>query len=151
MDHAEKARELFYSGYNCAQSVFCAFCDEMGLELETAARLSSSFGGGVGRLRELCGALSGALMALGFLRGYAGPTDAQAKTAHYARVRELAGQFQAMNGSYLCRELLKDVKTTPGGIPEARTAEYYATRPCPRLVGEAAALLEAMLARTIDN
>ena len=148
MDHAKQAQSLFYEGYSCAQSVFCAFCGEMGLDLETAARLASSFGGGLGRLRELCGALSGAELALGLLRGYSDPEDAAAKSEHYRRVRELAERFRAQNGTLLCRELLKDVKTTPGGEPERRTPEYYASRPCLRLVGEAAAILEGLLAET---
>ena len=146
MNHEEQARSLFYQGYNCAQSVFCAFCEDVGMDLETAARLSSSFGGGLGRLREVCGALCGAELALGYLRGYADPADYEAKAAHYARVRALAGRFREKNGTILCRELLKDVKTVPGGAPERRTPEFYARRPCLRLVGEAAALLEQLLA-----
>ena len=144
-DHAQRAQELFYAGYNCAQAVFCAFAADMGLEPEAAARLSSSFGGGMGRLRELCGALAGAELALGMLRGYSDVTDPALKSAHYARVRELAERFRAGNGTYICRELLKDVKTSPGGEPEPRTPEFYARRPCLRLVGEAAAILEELL------
>ena len=146
MNHEEKARELFYRGYNCAQAVFCAFAEDMGMDLETAARLSSSFGGGIGRLREVCGAVSGAEMALGYLRGYSDPEDHAAKLAHYEQVRALARRFQEQNGTIICRELLKDVPVTPGGEPEKRTPEYYASRPCLRLVGEAAAILEDMLA-----
>ena len=145
VDHAQRARDLFYSGYNCAQAVFCAYAEDMGLDLETAARLASSFGGGLGRLRELCGALSGAEMALGYLRGYSDVTDPALKSGHYRQVRALANAFRDKNGTYICRELLKDVKTTPGGEPEARTPEFYASRPCLRLVGEAAGLLEEML------
>ncbi len=148
MDHAKRAQELFYQGYNCAQSVFCAFAEDMGLELDAAARLSSSFGGGLGRLRELCGALSGAELALGYLRGYSDVTDPALKSAHYARVRALAEAFREKNGTYICRELLKDVPTTPGGEPEPRTPEFYARRPCLRLVGEAAGLLDEMLKET---
>ena len=148
MDHPQQARENFLRGYNCAQSVFCAFCDETGLDPEAAARLASSFGGGLGRLRELCGALSGAELALGMLRGYSDVSDPALKSAHYARVRLLAERFRARNGTYLCRELLKDVQTTPGGEPEPRTPEFYARRPCLRLVGEAAALLDDLLRET---
>lgn len=147
-DHATRAQELFYAGYNCAQAVFCAFAEDMGLDLDAAARLASSFGGGLGRLRELCGALAGAELALGMLRGYSDVSDPALKSAHYARVRLLAERFRARNGTYLCRELLKDVQTTPGGEPEPRTPEFYARRPCLRLVGEAAALLEEMLKRS---
>ena len=148
MDHAELARNLFRMGYNCAQAVFCAFAEDMGLDMETAARLSSSFGGGLGRLRELCGALSGAELALGMLKGYSDVTDPALKSAHYARVRALAEAFQEQNGSYSCRELLRDVQTTPGGEPEPRTPEFYARRPCLRLVGEAAACLDQILKET---
>ena len=147
MDHAKRAQELFYAGYNCAQAVFCAFAEEMGLDRDTAARLSSSFGGGLGRLREVCGAVSGAELALGMLRGYSDPESRAKKLAHYERVRALAGRFQALNGSIVCRELLKNVKTVPGGEPEKRTPEFYASRPCLRLVGQAAAILEEMLAQ----
>lgn len=145
MDRAERARELFYAGYNCAQAVFCAFQDLTGLEAEGAARLASSFGGGMGRLREVCGTVSAALLVLGLLRGYADPTDPEAKAAHYHRVQEYARRFREKNGSILCRDLLAGVETAPGPEPEARTPEYYARRPCPRLAGEAAEILEEML------
>ncbi len=145
MDHAEEARRLFLEGYNCAQAVFCAFCDLTGLDIDTAARMSSSFGGGVGRLREVCGTVSGALLALGMLQGYADPHDPEAKAAHYQRVQEFARHFREKNGTIVCRELLKDVPTTPGGIPEPRTPEFYKRRPCLRLVGESAAILDEML------
>jgi len=145
MDHGEEARRLFLMGYNCAQSVFCAFCDETGLSLDEAARLSSSFGGGMGRLREVCGGVSGALMALGAICGYDTPGDDEAKKAHYQLVQTYARRFKEKNGTIVCRELLKDVPVTPGDIPEARTPEFYARRPCLRLVGDAAALLDEML------
>lgn len=145
MNHADEAQRLFLEGYNCAQAVFCAFCDETGLSLENAARLSSSFGGGMGRLREVCGTVSGALMALGVLRGYSDPADPQAKAEHYRLVQQYARRFREINGTIICRELLKDVPVTPGGVPEARTPEFYRRRPCLRLAGEAAGLLEQML------
>ena len=145
MDHAEEAKRLFLEGYNCAQAVFCAFRDLTGLDIDTAARMASSFGGGMGRLREVCGAVSGALMALGMLRGYSVPRDPAAKAAHYQRVQEFARRFREKNGTIVCRELLKGVPTTPGGIPEPRTPEYYARRPCPQLIYEAAAILDEML------
>ena len=148
MHHPQRAQALFYAGYNCAQAVFCAFAADMGLDLETAARLSSSFGGGMGRLREVCGALAGAELALGMLRGYSDVSDPALKSEHYRRVRSLAEAFREKNGAYLCRELLKDVPTTPGGVPEPRTPEFYARRPCLRLVGEAAELLEQLLKDT---
>ncbi len=149
MDHGEEARRLFMTGYNCAQAVFCAFRDETGMDLDAAARLSSSFGGGMGRLREVCGTVSGALLALGILRGYADPRDPEAKKAHYALVQEYAKRFRERNGSIVCRELLKNVPVKPGGEPEERTPEFYLRRPCLRLAGEAAEILDEMLAGTL--
>ena len=145
MDHAKRARELFLEGYNCAQAVACAFDDLTGLDRETAARLSSSFGGGMGRLREVCGTVSGALLVLGMLCGYSDPGDPSAKIEHYHLVQEFARRFREINGTIICRELLAGVKTKPGNEPEERTAEYYATRPCLRHVGEAAAIVEELL------
>ncbi len=151
MTHAEEARRLFLQGYNCAQAVFCAFCDETGLDVGAAARMASSFGGGMGRLREVCGAVSGAMLALGILRGYDDPADPALNKAHYARVQEFARRFRGKNGTIVCRELLKDVPTVPGGEPEARTPEFYARRPCLRLIGEAAEILEGMLLETAQR
>lgn len=146
MTHAEKARDLFMEGYNCAQAVFLAFSEETGLDRETAARLASSFGGGMGRLREVCGALSGAFMAAGMLVGYSSPTARLEKAAHYARIQRIAAAFRAETGSIRCAELLgaKGKDTEP--MPDARTAEYYKKRPCVAMVMRAARLLEEDLA-----
>ncbi len=148
--HAEYARELFYEGYNCAQSVFCAFCDKTGLGKKQAARLASSFGGGIGRMREVCGAVSGAVMVLGMVCGYDDPEDKDAKKTHYERVRTFARRFREAEGSIICRELLLKVgsdrkSAESGGDPEERTEAYYKKRPCPELVFRAAAVLEEML------
>ena len=151
MNHAEEAKRLFLEGYNCAQAVFCAFCDLTGMDIDAAARLSSSFGGGMGRMREVCGTVSGALLALGMLRGYDDPKDLEQKKAHYALVQEYARRFREKNETIICRELLKDVPVTPGGVPEERTPAFYARRPCLRLAGEAAAILDEMLAETQPN
>jgi C_GCAxxG_C_C family probable redox protein len=148
IDHGERARELFLKGYNCAQAVACAFCDVTGLTMEESARMASSFGGGLGRLREVCGAVSGAAMVLGMAEGYADPKDAQAKKDHYARVRDFAARFREANGSIVCRELLAGGDphaAQPGGEPEARTPEFYKKRPCPELVGMAVDILDEML------
>ena len=146
MDHSEEARRLFLEGYNCSQAVFCAFCDLTGLDMDTAACIASSFGGGMGRLREVCGTVSGALLVLGMLRGYSDPGDRDAKAAHYRLVQEYARRFREKNGTIICRELLRDVPVAPGDIPEERTPEYYARRPCLRLAGEAALILDELLA-----
>lgn len=145
MNHAECAEQNFRSGCNCPQSVLLAFCDVTGLEPDTALRVSSAFGGGVGRLRNLCGAVSGMLMAAGLL--YGGRFNTQSdKADYYALVRSLVARFQAEYGSIFCRDLLADVETTPGLEPEARTPEYYARRPCPGLCAGAAGILEEYLA-----
>ncbi len=151
MEHAAEAKRLFLEGYNCAQAVFCAFRDLTGMELDAAARLSSSFGGGMGRLREVCGTVSGALLALGMLRGYDDPKAPEQKEAHYALVQEYARRFREKNETIICRKLLKNVPVTPGGTPEERTPEFYARRPCLRLVCDAAAILDEMLAETRTN
>ena len=145
-DHAARAEDLFRAGYNCAQAVACAFCDVTGLEISAAARMASSFGGGMGRLREVCGAVSGALLVLGLCLGYDDPTDAAAKTRHYRLVQEFARRFRAKTGSLICRELLKDTPTIPGETPEPRSADFYRRRPCLRLVRLAAEITDALLA-----
>lgn len=146
IDHAESAKALFCQGYNCAQSVFCAFADVTGLDLETSARLASSFGGGLGRLREVCGTVSAAAMVLGMAKGYSDPSDREAKKAHYALVRDFAARFRAEEGSIICRELLTRANVDPSGTdPEARTEEYYKKRPCPMLAWQAARILDDML------
>jgi len=144
-EHGKIAEELFREGYNCAQAVLIAFGDVTGLDKETSAKLASSFGGGLGRMREVCGAVSGAAMVLGLVRGYADPTDAEAKKAHYHLVQEFAARFKEQNGSIICRELLSGVSVRKGSDPEARTAEYYKKRPCPELVRQAAEILEEMV------
>ncbi len=145
MTHEEKAVQNFLSGYNCAQSVFLAFAPDLGLSDDLALRLSSSFGGGMGRLREVCGAVSGILRAAGVLYGYTSPCDDAAKAAHYALVQELAGKFRERHGAILCRELLgRSGPESP--VPEARTAAYYAQRPCARFVGDGARILEEYMA-----
>ena len=144
-DHAERARALFLEGYNCAQAVACAFCDVTGLSLDEAARMASSFGGGLGRLRQVCGTVSGAALVLGLVQGYSDPKDYDAKRAHYHAVQALAARFEAESGSIVCRELLRGVETSPGADPEARTAEYYRKRPCPDLAYRAAQILDALL------
>ena len=146
IDHGARAEELFHKGDNCAQAVLGAFGDLTGLEEGTAMRLTSSMGGGMGRLREVCGAVSGMFLAAGLLYGYDDPADRAAKTAHYARIQALAREFQQENGSIVCRELLG--LSAPGGQapePEARTAAYYRKRPCQALVGCAARILDCYI------
>lgn len=107
MTHAEKAAKIFFDGYNCAQSVFMAFCDLTGFDESTAAMISAPFGGGMGRMREVCGALSGMYMVLGKLYGYDDATDPELKLKLYADVRELGESFKKVHGSVVCREIVK--------------------------------------------
>ncbi len=144
MDHGAKAEALFKEGYNCAQAVLVAYAEELGLPVETAMKLSSSFGGGMGRMREVCGACSGMFMAAGLLYGYDNPETGAPKMELYERVRELADRFRKENGSIICRELLEGAQV--GGTPEARTAQYYQKRPCGEYVRIAAQILEEYMA-----
>ncbi len=144
--HEARAAELFLSGAVCAQAVFCAFCDLHGLDFETAALLSSSMGGGVGRMREVCGAFSGAAMAAGLLYGFPIPPSQGEKSGHYRRIQELGARFSERWGSIVCRDILasrmgeKAVSSEP--TPDERTPEYYAKRPCLEAVRLAARLLD---------
>lgn len=144
----KKAKEYFLKGYNCSQAVLMAFHEELGLDADAAAKMASSFGGGMGRLREVCGAVSGMFLTLGIARGYSDPKDPQAKKAHYERVQALAASFRERNGSIVCRELLGLDHKADVPTPEARTPEYYRKRPCADLVADAADILDAFLKET---
>ena len=144
MDHGVKAAELFVGGYNCAQSVAVAFCDVTGLDEKTTARMLAGFGGGMGRLREVCGAVSGMFFVLGYLYGYDSPEDHEGKKRVYADVQALAGKFRESCGSIICREILDNPPTDPE--PSPRTAEYYRVRPCARMVFTAATLMDEFIA-----
>ena len=144
-NHADLAEELFLQGYSCSQSVFCAFCDVTGYDLDTAAKTASSFGGGMGRLREVCGAMSGALLVLGIAKGYTKPEDAEGKNAPYDLIQEFARRSQEQHGSYICRELLANTQTVPGPVPEPRTPAYYDHRPCVKYVRTAAEITDSLL------
>ena len=144
MDHGMKAAELFLSGYNCAQSVAVAFCDVTGLDEKTAARTVSAFGGGMGRLREVCGAVSGMFFVLSLLYGYDTPGDDVSKKRLYTDVQALAGKFRERCGSIVCREILNNPPTDPN--PSPRTAEYYKVRPCARMVLVAGNLMDEFIA-----
>lgn len=147
IEKMEKARELFKSGYNCAQSVFCTFAEDVGMDFETALKLSSSFGGGMGRLREVCGAVSAMFMIAGLKYGYTSNNDDITKENHYAIVQALGKIFEEQNGSIICRELLElDVKHDVPK-PNARTEEYYATRPCEEFVVSAVKIISEYLSK----
>ena len=140
MTKGDKAKELFEQGYNCAQAVFGAFAEDLGLDMKTATMLASSFGGGMGRMREVCGAVSGSFMAIGMKKGYSDPKDNDAKMALYALIQQMAGDFRAEAGSIICRELIAEGNTGP--VPSERTNEYYKKRPCGELCKLAADIAE---------
>ena len=144
MTAAKKAEQFFLAGYNCAQSVLMAFDDYTGMDEKTAAKFASSFGGGLGRLREVCGAFSGLCMALGLIYGDYPPEDREGKRRQYAIVQALAGQFKEQNGALRCADLLQ----LPGcsdPTPDRRSDAYYKKRPCARIVFDTARLLEEYL------
>ena len=141
-EYAQKTMKLFKEGYNCSQSVVLAFSDKFEMDKETLLKLSSSFGGGMGRLREVCGGVSGMFMVAGLLYGYDTPKDLESKTNHYKRIQELAERFTGITGSIVCRDLLGLNVKKESPVPEERTAQYYEKRPCVEMVGTAAAVLE---------
>ncbi|MDD7403186.1 MAG: C-GCAxxG-C-C family protein [Butyribacter sp.] len=157
----EKAIRLFKSGYNCSQSVFAAYADKYGIDEETAFRLSASFGGGMGRMREVCGAVSGMFMVAGLETGATEGKDAEGKKANYDMVQKMAEAYRKENGSIICKELLglvpmpesktREAESTVTAAaftdtrPEARTEEYYQKRPCVELVGQACDIIENVL------
>ena len=144
----DRTRELFREGYNCSQAVTLAFADELearGISREMAAGLASSFGGGLGRLREVCGCVSGMALVCGALEGYTDPKAAAEKQDHYKRIQKLVKAFKDENGSYICRELLAGINTDTNPMPEARTESYYKKRPCAELAACAADILERHL------
>ena len=143
MNKADRAEELFRMGYNCSQSVYAAFAEELGMSVEEAAKRASPFGAGFGKLREVCGAVSGRVLVLGDLCGYQDPTDAAGKQALYALVQQMCGSFEASEGSLICRDLLGLAKGEDLAEPAVRTEEYYQSRPCVGACRRAAEILEA--------
>ncbi len=140
-----RAKELFLEGYNCAQAVVLAYEDYFDESPETLAQLVSAFGGGMGRLREVCGSVSGMFFVLSKVYGYADPKEKDGKMDLYARVQELAARFRERNGSIVCRELLGLAEKVSVPVPEERTPEYYKKRPCPDIIADAADILEEYL------
>jgi len=138
-ERIEKAVALFKEGFNCSQSVVAAFADQYGFTHEQALRMSASFGGGIGRMRETCGAACGLFMLAGLETGAVEGADRDGKARNYAVVQELAEEFKRRNGALKCADLLGLSKKEPVvSTPEARTAQYYAKRPCVKMVEEAA-------------
>lgn len=135
---AQRATDLFKQGYNCSQAVFASCADIYGVTDESLAlRLSASFGGGIGRMRMVCGAASGMFMLAGLQNGSSTPHDNEGKMANYAFVQQLAGEFKAQYGSLICAELLGLAPKPQDPKPEERTPQYYEKRPCSEMVAEA--------------
>ena len=144
MSHIDLAQSRFAGGFNCSQAVFSAFADNFGLDENTTLKIASSFGGGMGRMAETCGAVTGAMMVLGLEFGAASP-DREAKERVYTKVREFADRFKARNSSLVCRDLIGCDIGTPEGHQVARERSLFATI-CPTIVRDAVEILEEMLA-----
>ena len=142
MNKKQLGENYFKQGYNCAQSVVLAFVNEIGLDKDTAVKFISGFGGGFGRMREVCGAVSGMVAVLSMVEGYTDAEDNATKMELYKKIQTLMGEFKEINGSYICRELLSLPEGNSSPVPEARTTEYYKKRPCAELVGIACEILE---------
>lgn len=148
MNRSQKAKELFESGYNCSQAVLLAFADKFGMDFQTAQKISATFGGGMGRMREVCGAVSGMLMVLGLATNEYAPSDTAKKAEQYKAVQQLANEFRKKNGSIICRDLLglsQSGEKISVPTPSERTDEYYKKRPCALLVQDAAEIIENYL------
>lgn len=145
MSKGDKAKELFLNGYNCSQAVFGAFCEDFGVDFDTAASLSAGFGGGIGRLRETCGAVSGAVLAISLAMGKFKVENPAAKTAVYEKIRQLVANFEAETGSIICADMLGVKRRGDSPDAEPRTPEYYKKRPCADLVYLAAESAEKII------
>ncbi len=142
---SERAVELFKEGYNCSQAVLAAYCEDVGIDMKTALMIASPFGGGIGRLREVCGAASAMFMIAGLKYGYVDPKDMNAKKEHYELVQKLVERFKEENGSIICRELLGLNVVHDKPEPEKRTEGYYKKRPCAEIVRSAAEIVDELL------
>lgn len=140
--YSERAVNNFKLGYNCAQSVFLAFAEDFGLDKKTALKLSSSFGGGMGRLREVCGAVSSMFAIAGLKDGYISPDDDELKAKHYTLIQNLADTFKSKYGTIICRELLDLPDGSDSPIPTKRSEAYYQSRPCENFVRFASEIIE---------
>lgn len=145
MTRADRAEALFREGYNCCQSVFGAFTDVTGMDLETSMKYASPFGAGFGKLREVCGAVSGMTMVAGILKGYSEPTDREGKIAVYHLIQDMAAEFEKRHGTIICRELLNLKPGEDLPEPAVRTEEYYQSRPCIGAVRTAAEIVQEYL------
>ncbi len=145
MNRADKAEELFRKGYNCSQSVFASFADVLGMSVEEAARIASPFGAGFGKLREVCGAVSGMTLAAGYLKGYDDPADYESKKELYRLIQNMCAEFKEHEGTIICKDLLGLKEGEDLAEPSVRTEEYYQSRPCIGACRTAAAIAEKYL------
>ncbi len=141
MNHHDRAVAFFMEGYNCAQSTAAAFAEDFGLSTDAVMKMVAGFGGGIGGLRETCGAVSGMVFAAGLHAGDYPPDDLAAKTRLYDLVKEVNAEFKELFGTTCCRELLEKAGCEALSNPSARTEAYYAERPCARFIGAAAAII----------
>lgn len=146
MDRKEKAVELFLSGYGCSQAVIGAYCDLFGMDFETAVKVAEGFGGGMGRMRLTCGAVSGMFMLSGLSKSKAQPKDLETRTEVYGTVQQMAEEFKKKNGSIICAELLGVNKPKDNGAsPTIRDKEFFKKRPCVKCVEDCAEIVEKYL------
>lgn len=145
----ELAAARFEEGYNCCQAVFATYADLFGMDFNTALMVSSPMGGGMGRMREICGAVSAMSLLVGLKEGNIDPKDKKAQGRTYETVRIMCDRFKEENGSILCKELLGIKKAEQSSTPSERTKEYYNTRPCTRMVISAARIVEEELLKEI--
>ena len=141
----DEAVKMFESGFNCCQSVFATYADVFGLDRETALKLASPMGGGVGKMREICGAVSAMALLEGLKEGNSDENNQEAKTEVYENVQGMSEKFKFMNGSIICRQLLSDLEANKNPAPSERNAQYYGTRPCSKFVADASKIIESVL------
>ena len=150
MNRADRAEELFRKGYNCSQSVFAAFSDIVGITTEEAAKIASPFGAGFGKLREVCGAVSGMTLLAGYLQGYSDPEDYESKKKLYELIQKMIAEFKQKEGTIICRELLNLKEGKDPAEPSVRTEDYYNSRPCIGACRVAAEIAEKYLVKPLD-
>ena len=144
MKNKDIAKQYFEQGYNCAQSVFLTYAHEFGIEKELALKLSSSFGGGMGRLREVCGAVSAMFAIVGLRYGYTENNNDELKAKHYELIQKLAQEFKNKHNTIICRELLGKEDEIITHVPLPRTEQYYEERPCSKFIQSACDILDKL-------
>ena len=145
MKHRDKAEALFMQGYNCAQSTAGAFAEDVGLEPSFVLKSTAGFGAGIGGLRETCGAVGAMAYLAGLHIGPYAAGDLSTKTQLYDLIKKMVREFTELHGTICCRELLEKASCTFNPDPAERTAEYYASRPCARIVASAAEIISRTL------